>query len=1404
MALRKLQNGDFDDVSPRERMHLEAIVEEDGRPVVFVIDDQFDTLPEPWTQFNAAPVRSRINALIPSIGRIEDISGGIPQHIGTGFIVGPNLMMTNRHVAEAFVRGVGRFRDQLSFVPGIESAIDFRRESGLDPSDLSTSLHLTDVVMVHPYWDMAIFRVEGLSAAHKALQLSVRAPEDLVGRNIVAIGYPGRGNDRSRRAVQLERKVFGTTFGVKRLAPGEIEVRERVESFDYVVPAMTHDSSTLAGNSGSAIIDVETGEVVGLHFAGITLKANYSVPLFELARDPRVVDSGINFVGSVPPTDEWDRAWRGVESLGGGAVSAPIPSTPFVSGTGSSQTGTWTIPIQVSISIGQPLSIATVAPATAPVHAAREATFQVPVIHPNLEQRTGYDPNFLELDGGELVPMPELTSDGRDITSVLADGSHELKYHKFSVVMHKQRRLALFSAANVSWQSADKMLSNGHKPTRKELNGFDNDYTIESWATDDRIPLEEQLHDKFLINDQGAFDRGHLVRRDDVAWGDSFLDMQKGNGDTFHTTNCSPQVAKFNQASKGVDNWGDLENLIEDETTAERVIVFAGPVLDPSDKRFNGVDSSGPLKIQIPRQFWKIVIAKTEDGPKAFGFVLKQKLTGVPLEFAVPEDWEPYQVSIQEIEDLLFGLATLDWCKSHDAFANEGSRVVAIREHLSGLGGLTSTQGTLRDVVLNPQPIPHESEPVPGNPPVQVSFPSTVAPETPLEASAGSTATWTIPLTVSVTIGSPLQNDLKTCSSELVPLNRNLPKPTEAKSKPARTVVSPELTTVKHDTYLDHIGAFESKAALRRQENMIQVQESCLTTTLKSAEPERGSPTVNDPVFPMLVKVRSIEDWTCPIGFIERSVIGTIITGSGTAASLSSLNQDQNVLSIEASRPAGILEWSSSSYVGAPAVHSSPAGETGCHCICGIIDTGIDILHKAFLTSDGTGESRVLEIWDQRAEYGRTPAQEFPNLASLNYGTVFSMERIRSFVREGRVPAKLGRDDLGHGTHVSSIAAGKAEGDYLGGVAPDAKIVLVIPKLSVMSSDPYSLGYSASHVEALAYLKSRAASFGLPLVVNVSLGMNAGAHDGSSLLEAAFDAYTNGGTAPGLAIVKSAGNERAAGGHALIQIANGRTDLLEWLSDPEIHRPEDYLELWFNSSDICEFVLFSPTGQESRIVSRYSPRQVLTCEDGTKSIIDLSYRHHDNGDSRLQITVRPNRYGRIAGGEWKLKVRGIDVKSEGWIHAWFERSGVRPTRFLNNISQSYTLSIPGTARSVITVGGIDENGQNEPSSSFGPLRLDDAANPKPDLVAPGASIEAAKAGTFSKCISMSGTSTAAPHVTGAIALVFSFHRKNGTSMPNAIQVKKALWQTTKHYNGRHNNSFGYGILDIERFFEAMK
>src|SRR5437667_4051464 len=112
------------------------------------------------------------------------------------------------------------------------------------------------------------------------------------------------------------------------------------------------------------------------------------------------------------------------------------------------------------------------------------------------------------------------------------------------------------------------------------------------WFTDPRIADTHQLPDRFFTKDQGAFDKGHLVRREDVAWGDTYEELRFANGDTFHTTNCSPQVAGFNRPGS-VDNWGDLEKIVYAQADTERLCLFAGSVLDERDRTFIGLDDEG-------------------------------------------------------------------------------------------------------------------------------------------------------------------------------------------------------------------------------------------------------------------------------------------------------------------------------------------------------------------------------------------------------------------------------------------------------------------------------------------------------------------------------------------------------------------------------------------------------------------------------------------------------------------------------------------------------------------------------------------------------------------------------------------------------------------------------------------
>lgn len=363
-AVESLQN---DTISADQQYALEAIILPKERPAILIINDTFSNPPSPWEHLGSEPIKSRINKVIPLVGRVE-----VPKHPsvpygGTGFVVGPNLLMTNRHVAEIFTSGLGTrtllFRS---------AAVDFKREILPSPPQLLT---VKKVVMIHPYWDMALMEVEGLANSRAALPISTKSPDQLLNREVVVIGYPARD---WRSNVDVQNEVFGGMFEVKRLQPGRIKETRRIDSFGNNVAAVTHDASTLGGNSGSAVIDLDSGEVVALHFAGLYLDANFSVPMYELARDSRVVQAGVNFRGSVPATSDWVPAWRlagvGQESLlapvtqpdgsGGGGGSPPLTATiPAHSG---GQSVSVTIPLTITVSIGAPIAPASVSAPSVP------------------------------------------------------------------------------------------------------------------------------------------------------------------------------------------------------------------------------------------------------------------------------------------------------------------------------------------------------------------------------------------------------------------------------------------------------------------------------------------------------------------------------------------------------------------------------------------------------------------------------------------------------------------------------------------------------------------------------------------------------------------------------------------------------------------------------------------------------------------------------------------------------------------------------------------------------------------------------------------------------------------------------------------------------------------------------
>jgi len=652
-GLQKLAEDRVHEITPNEMFVLEAIVMPQNRPVIFVRGDSYDDIGEPWLGLNATETKNRIARLLPSIGRIEVPL--LPQYPygGTGFVVGEGLLMTNRHVAQLFSQGLGL---DIRYQAG-GSAVDFKQQIDTAADDQSRYFKVREVVMIHPFWDMAILQVDGLPSDH-VLPLSVTAPEELFGRNIVAVGYPALD---VRNDVPLQNRIFGGKYNVKRLQPGTIRNRDRIPSFEHMVNAMTHDASTLGGNSGSAIIDVDSGEVVALHFAGEYLKANYAVPMFELARDRRVAPQ-LNFKGKLPaPTTDWDDAWQatvGAErsspqpapvalqpSTPGPQLQSPLAVPPAT--TVGIAAATWTIPIHITISVGQPLAAAGQAQVSG-------AEAEAVIVDQNYSNRAGYNPDFLE---SITVPLPRLTKDMEKDTAQVRldvrkhDDPFELTYYHYSVYLNKRRRTAWFSAANVDGD---------HRPDIGKRQG-------DRWYADPRILKSEQLGQEAF---ESGIDRGHLTRREDTAWGDDVPTATLANNDTFHFTNCSLQASAFN---RGKDRWQGLEQYLLEQhakKSKRRMVVITGPLFASKDPTYKNDRMN--YTVRCPLQFWKVCVLVRNDGtPSATAFILGQEeIEGLPG-FEEAFNVAATQITIAKLEKET-GLDFGD-LRNQDHFAQAGS-----------------------------------------------------------------------------------------------------------------------------------------------------------------------------------------------------------------------------------------------------------------------------------------------------------------------------------------------------------------------------------------------------------------------------------------------------------------------------------------------------------------------------------------------------------------------------------------------------------------------------------------------------------------------------------------------------------------------------------------------------------
>jgi endonuclease G len=362
------------------RPFTEAIVLLHGRPALLVRNDTFELPRSSEWRDRLLPAKSRLEYALRSVGRIELEDHPNFPWVGTGWILAPGILVTNRHVAMEFARRKGAKFRFITTPLGrqVRARIDFKEEyrsSETAEIDIAEVLHIEPDDDGKP--DLAILKLASDSAEPPPIPLA----QDNVGanRDIAVIGYPARD---SRNASEALSKVFGDIYDVKRLSPGQVTQVKPTDAF------FLHDCSTLGGNSGSAVVSVDGGEVVGVHFGGQFQATNYAVSVSAL---------------------------RAVAKR----ARVKIPSIrPH------------------AIVVASRLS-----------EARRRSDVRPPS---HFAGRKGYDKNFLG-SGRFAVPLPRPTSSNA-LAAVEGNAENRLDYMHFSVLQHSRRRLPFLTAVNINGQ----------------------------------------------------------------------------------------------------------------------------------------------------------------------------------------------------------------------------------------------------------------------------------------------------------------------------------------------------------------------------------------------------------------------------------------------------------------------------------------------------------------------------------------------------------------------------------------------------------------------------------------------------------------------------------------------------------------------------------------------------------------------------------------------------------------------------------------------------------------------------------------------------------------------------------------------------------------------------------------
>lgn len=571
-----------------------------------------------------------------SVARVSLFGGS---RTGTGFLISPDLFITNFHVLPS---------------PDHANAAEIEFELEVDPSGRTRP--------------QTVYRLD-------ADRLFIASDVDLLDYVIVAVGERVSGprqlqdfgyNALSASANKHAIGEFANIIQHPDGRPKEVVLQDNLIAARYET-ALHYLADTEPGSSGSPVFN-NLWQVIALHHWGAVKdpgahptgfapdSVNEGIRISRIVKDITEQQDGLAAPGRELVINALDRgnSARPYETTRSRSDTEPV--TAPHQRVNADGTVTWQIPVEITVGIGgvghAPASAAHIAPTE---HQSRVSTDTGPgtgrPFGPEardmsaLAASEGYDPNFLP---GVAIPLPEI----RDGVAVdlfpqfqrCCRPSHELAYTHFSVVMHKERKMAMLTACNIDGKSVFGLT----RKTGERYLYADKPQAISarlaeaaeasSWFYDDRIAREFQtgapFYDRRNNNrlspgeDQDFaaridFSRGHIVRRLDPVWGT----LEQGlaaDADSHAWPNVAPQTSKFNAHNRDSSDWSPgeekrlwaaLENTIlrAAHDDKKRITVFGGPIFSDDDPVYAGLPDN-EYRRQVPLEFWKVACWLDEDG----------------------------------------------------------------------------------------------------------------------------------------------------------------------------------------------------------------------------------------------------------------------------------------------------------------------------------------------------------------------------------------------------------------------------------------------------------------------------------------------------------------------------------------------------------------------------------------------------------------------------------------------------------------------------------------------------------------------------------------------------------------------------------------------------------------------